>query len=140
MKSSTSFTDESSDHDRLYPPNTNIRIEENCAFNRIVKTGGCCWLCGYLDDPRIIQKHHIAGKRNSDITIPVCPTCHAILSLEQYSWPKNWTLANNSPTTRVALIARSVLEMNILSARAIQSILKEKSKEPGKAEGDHGRC
>jgi hypothetical protein len=45
--------------------------------------GGCCVICGFNRDPKIIELHHIAGWKNSDIVIPVCPNCHRSLSMGQ---------------------------------------------------------
>lgn len=54
-----------------------------------------------------IDKHHVAGKSNSAITIPVAVNDHrAWLSADQYDWPKQ-TLEN--PTGNPLLIASASL-------------------------------
>lgn len=49
----------------------------------LIIKGGCCVICGFNQDPRILELHHIAGRKNSDIVIPVCPNCHRSLSMGQ---------------------------------------------------------
>jgi len=36
------------------------------------------------------ESHHVAGRRQSGLTIPVCLNCHAILSRRQYAWDARW--------------------------------------------------
>lgn len=60
-----------------------IRNREMKHLEDLLAKGGCCVICGYNSDPRILEQHHIAGKKNRDITIPVCPNCHRSLSIGQ---------------------------------------------------------
>jgi len=49
------------------------------------KTGLCCYVCGE-DDPIVIEgieMHHIDGRSNSDIVIPLCKNCHTKITDEQ---------------------------------------------------------
>jgi hypothetical protein len=68
-----------------------------------VRRGGTCWICGNMDDPLGIQLHHVAGKNNSPITIPVCPHCHDKIRRKQAIWPELWSRQdNNDPQRRAA--------------------------------------
>ena len=49
----------------------------------LIIKGGYCVLCGFNRDPRILELHHIAGRKNSDVVIPLCPNCHRSLSMSQ---------------------------------------------------------
>ncbi|WP_445475702.1 HNH endonuclease signature motif containing protein [Methanococcoides methylutens] len=42
----------------------------------------CCRICGE-DDPLVIEQHHIEGRANSDVTIPLCKNCHTKITHEQ---------------------------------------------------------
>lgn len=46
------------------------------------KTTLSCYVCGE-DDPSIIKMHHVDGKKNSDLTMPLCPTCHEKITKNQ---------------------------------------------------------
>jgi hypothetical protein len=48
--------------------------------NRTVTT--VCVSCGE-DDPRVIEKHHLFGRYNSDEMVPQCKNCHAKITDEQ---------------------------------------------------------
>ena len=92
---------------------------------QIIKSGGCCWLCGLNEFPLIIQQHHIAGKYNSDLTIPVCPNCHSILNMGQKSWPKDWTKQNNSPRIRRAIMLKGLAELDKMKAMIMSRMSEE---------------
>jgi len=97
------------------------RIKDKHWIEELIEKGGCCWVCGYYEDPRIIRDkiielHHIAGKTNSKIMIPVCPTCHAKLSLSQSSWPEDWTLKDNDPKVKQAMMLRGLSELDKLKS------------------------
>ena len=77
----------------------------------ILRKGGYCLICGYSDNPLVIELHHVAGKRNSDITISVCPTCHRILSLDQSCWDSLWTRVDNNPMVKDALFLRGLSDI-----------------------------
>jgi hypothetical protein len=92
-------------------------IKERQWVAELIDKGGCCLLCGYNDNPqiiryKIIELHHIAGRQNSNITIPVCPNCHAILSLTQQAWPEDWSRLNNPPNMKRAIMLRGMAELN----------------------------
>jgi hypothetical protein len=38
-----------------------------------------CYLCG-VDDLRLLELHHIAGRANGEFAVPLCLNCHAIQS------------------------------------------------------------
>lgn len=117
----------------------NSRYLEILTMASIMKSGGSCLICGYSEDPLILEQHHIAGRRNSDVTITVCPNCHRKLSMNQRSWPKEWTSKNNSPETRIPLIVRGAHEISLARANAIKAILLEQqSKNKIERELDHG--
>ena len=71
-------------------------IKQERLIDDIIQKGGYCTICGYIDEPLIIQNHHIAGKNNSKVTIPVCPNCHAILTRVQATWNDDWSKKDKS--------------------------------------------
>ena len=52
----------------------------------------------------IMDQHHIAGKANSPITVPVPANDHRVLSAEQYDWPTK-TLSNPEGSPLLAAAA-----------------------------------
>lgn len=99
-----------------------VLIKEQCWFETIIERGGCCLICGYIDNPVIIEEHHFAGKHNSNITIPVCPNCHRELSNKQNGWDKDWTLTNNPPEKRLAFMLRGFADILLLAGRLLKEI------------------
>ena len=98
------------------------RIRERQEIEEIIERGACCWICGFYDDPRIIEWHHIAGRKNSTDLIAVCPNCHQSLSMDQRAWPKVWTHDDNSLRTRQALMLRGHEKIFLLMAREERKI------------------
>ena len=95
-------------------------INEIRRIDDIIERGGCCWVCGYLDNPLIIEKHHIVRKRNSNITIPVCPNCHRTLTNKQKGWHVDWAKPNNPPMKKLAFILRGLSDIDTLKARVLR--------------------
>lgn len=108
-----------------YNSNLNRRLEEQKWLDDIIAKGGCCLICGYNENPLIIEYHHIAGKSNDNITIPVCPNCHRILSNNQLSWNKRWLNKKNTDKTKMAFVLRGQSEILDLMAKT-QKELSEK--------------
>jgi len=99
------------------------RIEEGRRIEDIIESGAYCCLCGYYENPLIIERHHIAGHNNCDVTTPVCPNCHRILSNKQRSWPTEWTSSNNSIQFRITLFLRGFDEMSRLKSNVFKQML-----------------
>ena len=45
-----------------------------------------CGVCGEADD-RILEAHHVAGRKHDDITVLVCRNCHGKVSDDQKDYP-----------------------------------------------------
>lgn len=101
------------------------RIRERKWIAKLIENGGCCWICGWSEDPRVIEQHHIARRQNSHITIPICPNCHAILSLGQQAWPEPWTKSDNPPHIKKALMLRGLAELDKMKAMIERQISDE---------------
>ena len=108
---------------KKYSESLKARILVNQRVEKIVSTGAYCHLCGYYLYPLIIEKHHIAGRRYSDITIPVCPNCHRILSTKQRGWPKDLSNDDNLSEIRIALFLRGFDEMNRIKSEFFKQMI-----------------
>jgi hypothetical protein len=66
----------------------------------------CCAECRRkMKGHTIMDNHHVAGRRNSDVTIPIPVNDHrAVLSVAQYDWPKA-TLENTDACPLLAAAA-----------------------------------
>lgn len=100
----------------------------------MIDRGSYCIICGRQTDPRVVEKHHVAGRRNDDQTITVCPTCHAHLSLKQRSWPEWWTRDDNPPLLRAILLLLGLRDIIDLMSHNIDEAM-DGSK--GAGDGDH---
>lgn len=98
------------------------REREIRSIQKIIDNGGYCCLCGYYDDPRILEEHHISGRKHSDITITVCPNCHKILSLGQRSWPKEWLKYDNNNIIKTALELRGFSDIDKLRSQRLREL------------------
>lgn len=58
-----------------------------------------------------IEQHHIAGRNNSEITIPLCVGCHLHISERQMAWDSRWKLTNNTDGLRTSFIVQGVQEI-----------------------------
>lgn len=67
-----------------------------------------CVVC----DSRIdTQDHHIAGKFNSEVTVPVCERCHTRLSERQNGWDPRWQLENNHSELKATFVLRGLSDL-----------------------------
>lgn len=107
------------------------RIKELRWILQIIDSTGCCCICGWDFDPRVIEQHHISGKNNSNITIPVCPTCHQILCQKQSSWPDGWTQPNNPPLKRIAFMLRGLSDITNLKSKLLRDLSVELAGDGG---------
>ena len=67
-----------------------------------------CVVCGSRTHT---QAHHVAGKLNSDLTVPVDERCHARLSERQNGWDPRWQRENNSPELKASLLLRGLSDL-----------------------------
>ena len=88
-----------------------LRIKEAKALDKLLTSSGCCVIC-FNSDPLELEEHHLAGRKNSDITITVCGSHHAKLSRMQRSWPED-SLEKGFPTVeqREALLFRGLADV-----------------------------
>jgi hypothetical protein len=99
--------------------------EEKRAYEEAVAGGGMCLLCGDVLDPWIIQEHHIAGRKNNSLTIPVCPTCHTQLTSKQSCWPEEWTRKNNPPQIKKAFMLMGMADVMTLMGKQLRELALE---------------
>jgi hypothetical protein len=67
--------------------------------------------CVVCDSRVETEAHHIAGKFNSDLTVPVCGRCHARLSERQNGWDPRWRREDNSPELKQSLLLRGLSDL-----------------------------
>jgi len=101
-------------------------------IEELIEKGGYCWLCGYFEDPLLIQNHplptenhHTAGRNNDPTRIPVCRNCHGRLTRKQRSWPENWFGEDNPVLVRLALKLRGWAEIDQLRSRDLREMSDE---------------
>lgn len=67
--------------------------------------------CVVCDSVTKTELHHVAGKYNSDLVVPVCELCHARLSERQNGWDPRWQREGNSPTLKESLLVRGLSDL-----------------------------
>jgi hypothetical protein len=67
-----------------------------------------CVVCG---TEAKCEMHHVAGKFNSDLVVPVCLICHGKLSERQNGWDPRWPLESNPPALRESLLLRGLSDL-----------------------------
>jgi hypothetical protein len=86
----------------------------------VFNKGGYCSLCGYSDEFLILHKHHIAGRKHSDITVTVCPNCHERLSLEQRAWPSIWLKKTVDQNIIYGLMLRGLADLSKIMSEQLR--------------------
>jgi hypothetical protein len=87
--------------------------------NRTVTT--VCYSCGE-DDPRVLEKHHIFGRNNSDELVFQCKNCHAKITDEQNRITPNARSKNASPQERRGFILVTVGSLLELIGKYLKNI------------------
>ena len=88
----------------------------------IIESGGSCWLCGFYNEPTIIhpvliEKHHIAGRKNGFETIYLCPNCHTRITSYQHSKYKEWNDIPESAQKRMGLMLKGWTKIDYLRVK-----------------------
>ena len=71
-----------------------------------------CAVCGNGDD-RVLELHHIAGRKHDDLLVIVCGNCHQVLSDDQRDHPAAMQGADPFLVT-VAYFLRGLADMLLL--------------------------
>lgn len=65
-------------------------IKETKTIAKIIESGLTCLMC-FVSEPRIIEGHHVGGKKNSSFIISLCANCHVLATKNQLNYPQNWS-------------------------------------------------
>lgn len=68
-----------------------------------------CVVCGSLGETEL---HHVAGKHNSDLVVPVCLRCHGKLTRRQARWDPRWERVDNPPALKDSLVLRGLVDLS----------------------------
>lgn len=67
--------------------------------------------CAVCDSMTHTDAHHVAGKFNSDLTVPVDERCHARLSERQNGWDPRWQREGNSLELKATFLLRGLSDL-----------------------------
>ena len=105
-------------------------IDEASAWVERVQTGSLdseqCAVCEREDGP--FEEHHVAGRRNSDLSVPVCIRCHARLSERQNGWDPRWQCEDKPPGLRETFLLRGLGDLCEERARHSRAAFHELAK------------
>jgi len=62
---------------------------------------GKCWVCG---DDGPLEQHHVSGRKNGDIIVPVCVPCHRQLTEKALWWYGYYFRVNPGQVTLTFLL------------------------------------
>jgi hypothetical protein len=54
---------------------TDVELQKQRSIHRLGGGHPVCCICGE-DDPRTLERHHVAGRVNDDLTVIICGNCH----------------------------------------------------------------
>lgn len=91
-----------------------------------VLDGTRCAVCERTDGP--FEKHHVAGRFNSDPTVILCLRCHGRLSERQNGWDPRWQRVDNSPSL-----------MDSFRLRGLSDLCEERARHFGAAYHELGK-
>lgn len=97
-------------------------LKEKKWVDDTISKGGYCLLCGYNENPLILEEHHIGGKSNSRTSVVACANCHKALTLKQRSWDKSWTRRNNSPIKKTAFVLRGSADVLAIISNTLRKL------------------
>ena len=66
------------------------------ALERLGTNNPRCPFCG-IDEPLVMELHHVAGRAFDDLEVPVCRNCHRVLS----DWQKDHPPQRGNPPGEV---------------------------------------
>ena len=88
------------------------RLNEASAWVEWVRAGAPnskgCVVCRSVAKTEL---HHVAGKFNSDLVVPVCERCHKKLSERQNGWDFRCVEPNNPPKLKEAFLLRGLSDL-----------------------------
>ena len=64
-------------------------IRETRVIANLIKSGCTCITC-FVANPFLIEEHHVGGRKNSSLKVPLCANCHLLASKNQLSYGQNW--------------------------------------------------
>ncbi len=65
-------------------------IKETKIIAKIIESGSTCLLC-FESNHFVIEKHHIGGRKNSSVLLPLCANCHLLASKNQLNYDEIWS-------------------------------------------------
>lgn len=82
-------------------------INETKIISKLLESGGSCLLC-FENNPFVLEWHHIGGKNNSSITIPLCANCHVLASKNQLTYDKIWKESKKPDILKLLFIQKDL--------------------------------
>ena len=97
----------SNSNDDNYESETAMRIREQKVRDKFLAGSGNCIFCSILN-PFVLEEHHLAGRKHSDLTVTLCANHHTMLSRTQGAWPEDWLQKDLPVHKRMAFFLRGV--------------------------------
>ncbi len=98
-------------------------IEETKIVAKLIEIGGICLLC-FENNPFVIEWHHIGGKTNSSVKLPLCANCHLLASKNQLTYGNLWCNPRKIDSLKLLYVLK---DLHFLQNRVTEVIINELS-------------
>jgi hypothetical protein len=90
-------------------------IKETSVIAKIIESGSTCLLC-FVTNPFVIEWHHVGGRKNSSVLLPLCANCHLLASKNQQNYTQRWSEHNKPDYQKILFVLKDLqfLEQNCI--------------------------
>jgi hypothetical protein len=96
-------------------------IRETKIISKMLDLGGTCLLC-FENSPFVIEEHHLGGRKNCSIKVPLCANCHVLASKNQLNYDGIWSKADKPDVLKLLFVQK---DLQYLQDRINQRIIDE---------------
>lgn len=96
-------------------------IKETKFISKLLELGCLCLVCNE-SNPFVIEWHHIGGKNNSSVTVPLCANCHVLATKNQLSYDETWTKSEKSDAVKRLYILK---DLQFIENKIIQDMVND---------------
>lgn len=99
----------------------NQAIKETKIISKMLESGGLCLVCSE-NNPFVLEWHHIGGKNNCSVTIPLCANCHVLASKNQLNYDGSWMKSKKPDVLKLLYILK---DLQFLENKIIQGLVND---------------
>lgn len=96
-------------------------IKETSTIAKIIESGSTCLLC-FVTNPFVIEWHHVGGRKNSSVLLPLCANCHLLASKNQYNYAQHWSKHDKPDYQKILFVLK---DLQFLEWNCIQLMIED---------------